>query len=232
MLADERDEARVLATVVGVSLLAWLALIFASRAVHIHGAAGAAAQWAVMLAAMMGPVVVAPLQVLRARSFRRRRGRTTALFVVGYGGVWMAAGVGLGVLGPMVGLAAAVGMAVVWQCSPWKQVCLNRCHRLPETAAFGRAADVDALRAGAAHGGWCVGSCWALMVVPMLLPAGHLAGMAAVGVVMVSERLEGPGARRWRWRGTGFSKYLKLVVNKLEKRRIIKKMICFKASRT
>jgi predicted metal-binding membrane protein len=132
--------------------------------------------------------------------------------VVGYAAVWMAAGgvliaamLVLTLLAPQSYLpAVAVGViAFVWQCSPLKQRCLNRGHNHSELAAFGVAADWDALRFGLTHGVWCVGSCWALMLLPMLLRQGHFAAMAFVTFVMVSERLERPGRLSWRLRFPG-----------------------------
>jgi predicted metal-binding membrane protein len=85
--------------------------------------------------------------------------------------------------------------------SPDKQRCLNRCHNHRPLAAFGVAADWDVFRLGFAHGFWCVGSCWAAMLLPMMLPTGHLAAMAAVSVLMFCERLDPPRPPAWRWRG-------------------------------
>ena len=97
-------------------------------------------------------------------------------------------------------LAAAV-LALAWQASPAKQRCLNRCHAHPPLAAFGWRAARDALALGLRHGGWCVGSCWALMLLVLLLPQGHVAGMAAAAVLMFSERLDPPRPPAWRLRG-------------------------------
>jgi predicted metal-binding membrane protein len=168
--------------------------------------------WALMLVAMMSPALIPPLCHIRLRSFTRRRARSIALFATGYGVIWMAIG---GVLlaielvvksiapqscMPVAGLAF---VALVWQCSPIKQRCLNRCHAHRELAAFGVAADLDVLCFGITHGVWCAGSCWALMLFPMLLPEGHLIAMAAVTVLIFSERLEQPTTPSWRWRGFG-----------------------------
>jgi len=99
--------------------------------------------------------------------------------------------------------AGVVLIALVWQFSPVKQRCLNRCHAHTELAAFGAAADFDALRFGMTHGTWCAGSCWALMLFPMLLLRGHVVAMASVAVLIFSERLEQPRPPSWRWRGLG-----------------------------
>ena len=177
-----------------------------------------AADWALMLAAMMLPTLITPIRHVLDRSFKRRRPRAVALFLLGYTSIWMAAGsvlvaaqLALSVLAPHSYLPAfGVGLiAFVWQCSPLKQRCLNRGHNHSELAAFGIAADLDALRFGVAHGVWCVGSGWAVMLFPMLLPRGHSAAMAAVTVLMISEHLEAPRAPSWRLRGPG--KLLRII---------------------
>ena len=98
----------------------------------------------------------------------------------------------------------------LYEVSPFKQRCLNRGHAHPELAAFGRAADVDALRFGWSHGAWCVGSCWALMLLPLLFARGHLPAMAMVTLWIVAERLERPQPPRWRLRGP--SKAIRIIL--------------------
>jgi predicted metal-binding membrane protein len=178
----------------------------------MNSPASLAAGWVLMLAAMMAPVLIAPLYHIRLRSFTSRRVRSMALFVVGYAAIWMALGgvllaieLAVKLFTPQSYLPAAgvVLIALVWQCSPIKQRCLNRCHAHTELAAFGAAADFDALRFGVTHGIWCAGSCWALMLFPMLLPQGHVIAMAAAAVLIFGERLEQPIAPCWRWRGLG-----------------------------
>lgn len=178
-----------------------------------------AAGWALMLVAMMSPVLIAPVCHIRLRSFTHRRARSIAIFVTGYAAIWMALGgvlvaieLAAKLLAPQSYLPAAgvVLIALVWQFSPIKQRCLNRCHAHTELAAFGAAADFAALRFGMTHGIWCAGSCWALMLLPMLLPLGHLAAMAMVAVLIFSERLEEP--MRPCWRRRGFGKVIRIVV--------------------
>lgn len=181
--------------------------------------------WALMLVAMMSPTLLSPIHHVRERSFKRRRLRSVALFVVGYGAIWMAAGgmliaatLLLNLLAPQSYLpAVAVAViAFVWQCAPLKQRCLNRGHNHCELAAFGIAADLDALRFGITHGVWCVGSCWALMLLPTLLPRGHFAAMAIATFVMTSERLEQPRLPSWRLRFPG--KLMRIVAAQTRRR--------------
>jgi predicted metal-binding membrane protein len=161
---------------------------------------------------MMAPMLVAPLYHIRICAFARRRMRSITLFVTGYGTIWMIAGIAIGIVGlaatwfmPQSYLPAMiVGLiALIWQASPFKQRCLNRCHSHRPLVAFGIAADLDVLRLGLEQGLWCTGSCWVAMLFPMLLPQGHLMAMAAVALLMFCERLDPPRTPAWRWRGFG-----------------------------
>ena len=62
-----------------------------------HSLAQRASGWLPMLA-VMTPLIVAPLRHVRERSFAHRRVRAMVLFVIGYGAVWMIAGLGLQIL--------------------------------------------------------------------------------------------------------------------------------------
>lgn len=240
MLYDPREFRRSRNRILLVSALAWVWLIssallssgspshMAAHSSHAMPAgpavtnAGAAMAigWSFMLVAMMAPTLIIPLWYIHVRSLARRRLRSSALFVFGYVVVWMT--IGALVLGADMGFrilqtqslwpAATLAMiALVWQTSPAKQRCLNRCHAHRSFAAFGTSADVDVFRFGISHGVWCVGSCWALMLFPMLLPRGHVAAMAAVAVIMFSERLENPARPAWRFRGLGKAKRIVLA---------------------
>jgi predicted metal-binding membrane protein len=171
-----------------------------------------AVDWALMLAAMMAPLLTAPVRHVRDRSFARRRARAIVLFVAGYAAAWMAAGVILLAVALAVRLiapessgpvAVVTVIAMLWQISPAKQCCLNRCHAHAELTAFGSAADVAALSFGWTHGLWCVGSCWAVMLLSLLVSRGHVAAMGAAALWLFAERLDRPMPPRWRLRGPG-----------------------------
>lgn len=168
--------------------------------------------WGLMLVTMMAPTLIVPVSYLYERNFRHQRARSIACFVIGYVMVWLLAGIILTLAHLLVHLWApqsvwplimSVLLALVWQSSPAKQLCLNRSHNHYELSAFGLAADRDALGFGLYHGFWCVGSCWALMLIPMLTSQGHFIAMVAVTIVMIGERLEGPRRLKWRLRGLG-----------------------------
>lgn len=238
MIDIAREVARVRYPVLAISAFAWGAL-FAGPGMHVPGmhvycwAMGSgtapmaaslsmllvlnppsalAAGWALMLVAMMSPLVISEIHHIRFTSLTRRRARSIALFVAGYGGVWMLCGAvltGTGIVALTLALGSYIPAIVsclitcVWQASPFKQRCLNKCHDNRPLRVFGLEADLDAFRFGWTRGVWCVGSCSGLMLFPMLLPKGHLMAMAAVAILVFCERLEDPEAPRWKMRGLG-----------------------------
>jgi predicted metal-binding membrane protein len=190
------------------SLQALPSLVSFNLAVSLGGSAQLASDWALMVAAMMPPLVITSLRHVRDRSFARRRARATLLFLLGYVLVWITAGFVLqamtlaarwAVPRPLLCFGVVVAIAILWQVSPAKQLCLNRCHRRPHLAAFDLGADRDVFTFGLMNGAWCVGSCWALMLA-LVASQGHALGMVAVTLFAFGERLEGPAPLAWRWR--------------------------------
>jgi predicted metal-binding membrane protein len=237
VLYDDRDRSRVRNALVAVTALAWLlsSWTLASETprgtdAHRHGvttdagvvAAAAVVNWLVMLAAMMAPVLVQPIQFVRNHGLARRRGRSTLAFLAGYAAIWTVAGaVILSIaaaanaagFGWLIRATGVLAIALVWQCSPAKQVCLNQCHVRPELGALGPRAETDVLMFGATHGVWCVGSCWAWMFVPLFFPSGHITAMTATTLLIFCERLDRPVPPGWRWRGLGTAS--RIVVGRL-----------------
>jgi predicted metal-binding membrane protein len=178
-------------------------------ALVVNAPAGLLVGWLTMLAAMMPPLLARPTAHLWYRTLARRRLRGMTLLVSGYTAVWLAAGViliSIAVLlktflgsAPLGALPAAVAIALLWQATPVKQMSLNRCHYLPPLSAFGRAADRDALAYGLISGGWCVGACWAVMLVPLVADEGHFVLMAVSAALIIGERQLPPRAVRWRF---------------------------------
>jgi predicted metal-binding membrane protein len=174
-----------------------------------ENAAGYLIGWALMLTAMMAPLLIPALRHVRARSLRSRRWRAMSLVTVAHAAVWTVGGIVLlavasllrSVTGqPDLALLLGLDAALAWQLSPLKQYCLNRHCAHPPISSFGSAADRDALRFGGTHAAWCLGSCWALMLVSVLAPAWHVAVMLAVSVWMWVEPLDRPERPTWRVR--------------------------------
>ena len=206
MTAEALARRRIRTPVLAVTAVAWAAtLVVHTRPSHGMGGghlmpAGPAAGWPLMLVAMMAPLLIPALRHAYAQSLPRRRWRAMTLLVAAAAAIWSAAWL---ILRPIAGplpLAVVLLAAVVWQVSPLKQRCLNRRHAHPALVAFDRAADVDALRFGCRHAFWCVGSCWALMLLPLAAGGWHLALMAAVTLWIWAEQFDTPVRPTWRLR--------------------------------
>jgi predicted metal-binding membrane protein len=164
--------------------------------------------WAVMMAAMMLPSV-APVAVLWTRlisgaSAGLGRVARMGMFLGGYLLAWAAVGAvafaaltGTGRLVTVSPAAAKwLGVAIfiaagIYQLTPWKDWCLRRCRSpigaLMYYAGFkGRGRD---LRVGLHHGTTCAGCCWGLMVVLIAVGVMNVAIMAALAVVIFTEKL-------------------------------------------
>lgn len=145
------------------------------------------AMWAVMMAAMMLPSAM-PMVLLAGSA---NRGHLLAL---GYVVVWAVFSIGataaqwaLGqalVLNPMMEVttpgagAALLIIAGLYQWTPLKRACLATCQ---SPMAFAtrrwRSGSWGAFRMGAEHGVFCVGCCWALM---LLLFAGGVMNLTVI----------------------------------------------------
>ena len=199
----------IVASLLLCATAAWVVTIAQAGSMGMGGVAMMGAglfllTWVVMMVAMMFPSV-APM-VLAHASVTRSRGEgllPTAAFVLGYLLVWSAAGlVPLAFLqvvdqvwvAPAWWLArtggAAVVVAGVYQFTPLKNACLRAC-RTPLgfvlTHDFGRG-PAAAVRAGAAHGLYCLGCCWALMVVLAVIGLMNVAWMAVIAAIFFIEK--------------------------------------------
>jgi predicted metal-binding membrane protein len=81
-------------------------------------------------------------------------------------------------------------LAALYQLTPLKDACLTRCRGplsfVIENWHEGRS---GALHMGFLHGAWCVGCCWALMVVLFALGVMSLGWMAFVAALIALEKL-------------------------------------------
>jgi len=167
------------------------------------------AMWAVMMIGMMLPSA-APTILLYGLAARRRLGgdaaRPVYALATGYVVIWVLFGVlatalqrvlgelfllspMMEVTGPAAG-AALLLVAGVYQLTPLKQACLTACQS-PLGFLLSRWRDGvrGAFRMGVEHGLYCLGCCWALM---LLLFAGGVMSLAVIGaltVFVVFERL-------------------------------------------
>jgi predicted metal-binding membrane protein len=197
------------AVLFGVAAAAWIATIAWVVALDMTLEAGTmglafpafVGMWTLMMAAMMLPAI-SPLVSMYARSVRGDAGALTA-FGSGYLVVWASTGVVAFALSSLFGSLAgdrpgvahvvavgAVAAGGVYQLTPMKRWCLRHCrsplsHLLHYASYRGRTRH---LRAGGHHGLVCVGCCWTLMVVLLVVGMMNVPAMIALALLIAFEK--------------------------------------------
>jgi predicted metal-binding membrane protein len=166
--------------------------------------------WAVMMVGMMLPSA-APAVLLYATMVRKNGARGAVLppawiFISGYLAVWigfsLAAALlqvaleqaGLitpGLVSASKPLSAAILIgAGIYQWLPLKDVCLRKCRSpLEFFVTRWRSGNAGALRMGAEHGLYCVGCCWALMLLLFVAGVMNLLWVALIAGFVFVEKL-------------------------------------------
>lgn len=182
--------------------------------------------WSVMMVGMMLPSA-APAILLYGSMVAKHRKRRSALpavwvFTAGYLAVWTgfsAVAVGLqalleanALLNPMMasasrwltgGLLVAAG---IYQWLPVKQACLEKCRApLPFFLFHWRPGLWGAFRMGAWHGTFCLGCCWALMLLLFTAGVMNLLWVALIAGFVILEKLLPDGAVAGRIAGAGLA---------------------------
>jgi len=167
-----------------------------------------ATAWLLMITAMMLPSTLPLFNAFdRITHGRADRRRLMGLLALGYVAAWGGFGVvahGLHALllsavanvpalvlrSWLIG-AATIGLAGAFQFSSLKQRCLEKC-RTPLSFVMehwrGRHAASQAFVLGAHHGLFCVGCCWALMLLMFVVGAGSLGWMLVLAALMAVEK--------------------------------------------
>jgi len=171
------------------------------------------AMWAVMMVGMMsGSAAPMLLFFAGAQAKRQTRGGSShvLLFGLGYLAVW--AGFSamatftqwtlqrasllsdtLAASKPGVATVIVV-IAGVYQLTPFKSACLSHCRSpLGFLMTRWREGATGAFRMGATHGLFCLGCCWALMIVLFAVGVMNLAWVAALTVLVLIEKLAPAG---------------------------------------
>src|SRR5690242_18792680 len=168
--------------------------------------------WQVMILAMMLPSSMPMVTIVTYSA--RKQSRPYAIigaFVAGYAAIWT----GFALVAftgdtfihravdswpwmaehySLIG-AATFTIAGVFQFTSLKECCLPACRSpLSFFIRYYRAGVTPAWRLGLRHGLFCLGSCWALMLVMFGVGIGSLAWMAALAGVMTIEKAV-PGGR-------------------------------------
>ncbi len=171
--------------------------------------------WTAMMAAMMLPAA-APMILMFGTVYRTKRERGDAfvptwVFVAGYLAVWVGFGAvawaagdfgegltraypALGELGPRIAALAMIA-AGLYQLTPLKQRCLSHC-RSPLTFVMHhwRPGVGGAWRMGVDHGVYCVGCCWVLFGLLVVVGLASLPWMGLITLIVCAEKLL-PGGR-------------------------------------
>jgi predicted metal-binding membrane protein len=170
------------------------------------------AMWAVMMVGMMTPSV-APMLLLYAGVGRKAAESgapfaSTGWFFAGYLAVWTGfsalatfaqwALTTLALLTPMMATSSATlgGIVLIaaglYQWTPLKETCLRSCQApLGFLAAHGgfRGEPLGALRLGMAHGGYCLGCCFALMALLFVGGIMNVLWIAGLTIVVLLEKI-------------------------------------------
>ena len=211
-----------------VTVVAWVALLRSPMGADdmagmqmvmtptVVDAAAYVGAWGVMMAAMMLPSALPMIGLYAATqsSVASRRARAAAIvgFAATYLTLWAASGLpiylaslALMAVSPTALAYITAGVLVgagLFQASPLKQVCLRHC-RSPLGFLMGhwRAGWRGGLAMGWAHACYCLGCCWALMVVLVVAGAMGLPWVLLIACVVAAEKLL-PGGE-WIARATG-----------------------------
>ena len=183
------------------------------------------AMWLLMMVAMMLPAA-APMILLHARIDRSppaARSRDNALFALAYLCVWaafsalaaasQAALIDAGLLsatslalGDPVLAAALLLAAAAWQLTPAKVACLEQCQSpIGFVLRHWRPGPAGAVRLGLAHGLYCLGCCWGLMLLLFVGGVMNLAWIAILAAVVLAEKIAPPRWRINRWLAGGLA---------------------------
>ena len=191
-----------LVVVAWTSLWAWEGSPYAGYLGHAGGAGPLPLEAALF---SLGWVLMLTCRALVGR--RRHPGMLVALLLVGYLVVWTAFGLGAWLLDrgihagveavpllaahPQLILASTLLVAGLWQFSPLRDRCLDEC-RSPLGFVMNRWRGVserrEAVAMGVAHGAFCVGCCWSLMLVMFGIGVSSAIVMFALGALTAIEK--------------------------------------------
>jgi predicted metal-binding membrane protein len=188
--------------------------------------------WVLMTAAMMLPTTLPLLGIFsRLVETRPDRAMLLTLVIAGYLGIWTAFGLAahaidyglhgaaaalpwLAVNGWVLG-AGVLAAAGAFQFSSLKYECLDKC-RAPFSFVNehwrGLASYRQSFLLGVHHGIFCVGCCWAIMLLMFVVGTGSVGWMLVLGAVMAIEKNVSWGRRLSAPLGVGLLGWASLIV--------------------
>ena len=162
--------------------------------------------WITMMVAMMVPAVIPMASIYRGMCKGKAVEMLTLVFALSYLVAWSLFAIVAAVLqqwlhlnGWLGGMTLEAGarlsaalfvLAGLWQFTPMKEACLSRCQN-PLTFIMNhwREGYSGASNLGFRHGLYCVGCCWALMMLMFAGGAMSVWAMAALAALILVERL-------------------------------------------
>ena len=168
------------------------------------------AMWCAMVLAMMlptaGPMILTYADLADTAARRAEKAASPLVLTAGYVVVWLAAAAALAALqilfarlslldpamasaSPLFSGAAFIA-AGVYQFSTLKHACVTQCQRpFPFFFANWTAEPLGVFRLGLRQGLYCLGCCWAMMLLMFAVGVMNVVWMAALGTVMTIEKL-------------------------------------------
>ena len=188
--------------------------------------------WIIMMAAMMlpsaAPAILLVIALTKQRG-ERRSVRASGAFAFGYVAVWVAfslvatglqwaldrAGLLSGTMasGSVVLAALLLFAAGLYQLTPLKQACLQRCRSpLAFLTRYWRGGPLGPMRAGAWHGAYCLGCCWMLMALLFVGGLMNMLWIAGLALLVLVEKLTPLGPRLSQLAGVGLIGWAALLL--------------------
>ena len=168
------------------------------------------AMWCAMALAMMlptaGPMILTYAEIAETAVRKGEPAATAVWLIAGYVGVWLGVAALLAALqlglarlslldpamasvGPLFSGAAFIG-AGLYQFSALKHACVTQCQRpFPFFFANWTAQARGVFRLGLRQGLYCLGCCWAMMLLMFAVGVMNVVWMAALGMVMTIEKV-------------------------------------------
>lgn len=166
--------------------------------------------WTAMVLAMMlptaGPMIMTYTEIADTAARKGERVASPLALVAGYAAIWLgfaaiatvlqAALTGAALLDPAMASASPLFSGAVfigagaYQFSALKHACVTRCQRpFPFFLAHWSSEAGGVIRLGLRQGVYCLGCCWAMMLVMFAVGVMNVVWMAALGVIMAAEKI-------------------------------------------
>jgi predicted metal-binding membrane protein len=176
----------------------------------VAGVLTIALMWGAMILAMMlptaGPMILTYAEIADTAARKGERAVSPVVLIAGYAVVWFGFAAVLAVLQVALTRAALLDPAMAstsvlfsgavflaagaYQFSALKHACVTRCQQ-PFPFFFANWSDRprDVVRLGVRQGFYCVGCCWAMMLVMFAVGVMNVIWMAGLGFIMAAEKI-------------------------------------------